>query len=70
MVIRTAEETLPAPKITPPRCRVAHAWLADDEYALLEQHAKRHRTHADVVAGKLLRALLAEEEIAAQVLDR
>lgn len=43
---------------TPPRCRVAHAWLTAELYALLEREAHRRGTSPDVMCAQLTEHML------------
>lgn len=43
-----------AKQLSPPRCRVAHAWMTAERYAQLEHEAHRRGTSPDAFAAELV----------------
>lgn len=41
-------------KLSPPRCRVAHVWLTEEEFGLLSREAEHRRQHVDALAAELV----------------
>ena len=52
------EQPHPDKTLSAPRCRVAHAWLTVELYALLEREADRRGTSADGLAADLVTHML------------
>jgi hypothetical protein len=44
--------------LSAPRCRVVHAWLTVELYALLEREADRRGAHVDQLAADMLTHML------------
>lgn len=41
-------------QLSPPRCRVAHAWISDAVYEQLERAGQRDRKHPDQLVAELV----------------
>lgn len=53
----------------PERCRVAHAWLNDELYELLELEAARRGTHPDRLAAYIV-GITVRDGLVEAILDR
>jgi hypothetical protein len=40
--------------LSPPRCRVVHAWVTEERYAAIERAANEVRKHPDQIVAELL----------------
>ncbi len=69
MAIKSAAEVA-LPKPTPAHCRVAHAWVSDHVYRLLEVEAERRRWHVDRVVAELVSTIALTEGALEAILER
>lgn len=53
----------PVKQLSPPICRVAHAWMTEDAYAKLERAAEKRRMHPDALLGKIAARIFGENAL-------
>lgn len=54
-------------QLSPPRCRVAHAWLTAETYDFLQRAADRRRIHVDQLTAAIVNRFVEEAAVAAAI---